>query len=125
MVDLANTLQQGVSALPSTIIHRLPISAASSRKSVPKPEVADAVDQIAHHAAVRGLVPDVLETLVDVVTVTPCYLDQSIAGKVVKALVPRRKVADSVVIKVIACLGNGQRKPAPAIQVTIEKPCTA
>lgn len=52
-----------------------------------------------------------------VLTTTPCYLDQSTIGNVVKILFPRRKVSEDVVVKIVGCFGKGQSKPSLATQV--------
>ncbi|TGZ84040.1 Mis6-domain-containing protein [Ascodesmis nigricans] len=93
--------------------------AATVRKSIAKAEVENAVDRITQNAEIRGLLPDVLEILVDTVTTMPCYIDQPSATRIIKGLIPRKKVQDTIAIKIIGCLGNGPRKPSSAIQVAL------
>jgi len=59
----------------------------------------------------------VLEILVDTLTKTPCYLDQATSGRIIKALIPRRKVSEEAVLKIVGCLGTGPNKPSFVIQV--------
>lgn len=53
----------------------------------------------------------------EVLTATPCYLDQSTVSNIVKILFPRRKVSEDIVVKVVGCFGQGQSKPSLATQV--------
>ncbi|KAL7276680.1 hypothetical protein RUND412_000340 [Rhizina undulata] len=90
--------------------------AASERNSVVRSEIANAVHSISQHASVRGLAKGALEALVDKLTTAPCYLDQSTVAGIVKILLPRGKVSDNAVVKIIGCFGQGQTKPPIATQ---------
>jgi centromere protein I len=95
------------------------ISAATTRKSVSKEDVAVSIEAISQHAQVRGLPAEMLEMLIDSLTIVPNHLDTGAAGRMVKLLLPRRKVTESVVVKVVAGLGWGKKKPPVSTQVRI------
>ena len=92
--------------------------AASARTAVPRPEVAAAVDGLARYASVRGLAPDVLAVLIESLTCTPFHLDRTLAGRIVaRTLLPRRKVSEALVLRIVAALGSGPAKPPLPVQV--------
>ncbi|RPB05832.1 Mis6-domain-containing protein [Choiromyces venosus 120613-1] len=93
--------------------------AASIRNSLSKNRIAGVIDSISQHATVRGLTNDSLEALINVLTSSPCYLDQPSVGSIVKILFPRRKVSENVVVKVVGSLGQGQSKPSLATQALL------
>ncbi|KAG0135182.1 Mis6-domain-containing protein [Tuber indicum] len=93
--------------------------AASIRNSHSKNRIASVIDSISQHATVCGLANDSLETLIDVLATSPCYLDQSSVGSIVKILFPRRKLSENVVVKVVGSLGQGQSKPSLATQALL------
>ena len=84
---------------------------------MPKPEILAAIESLSTHATIRGLSEEVLDSLIEILTKTPCRLDQFVAARIVKALIPRRRVAEEVVLKVVGCLGVGTHKPQLGIQV--------
>ncbi|KAL6849551.1 hypothetical protein ACO1O0_009092 [Amphichorda felina] len=66
----------------------------------------------------RGLLPDALNELVDLVT-TPCFLDQGSLNAIVRNLYPAARVSRDVVIRVVACLGHGLLKASLNIQAAL------
>jgi centromere protein I len=68
----------------------------------------------------EGLSDASLEKLVDIITL-PNELDQGSIGNLIKNLYPVGKVTDSIVIKVIGCLGHGEAKPSYASQAALLK----
>ncbi|RPB16110.1 Mis6-domain-containing protein [Morchella conica CCBAS932] len=93
--------------------------AASTRNSLSKSDITDAIEKLSQHASVRGLADDALENLIGILTKTPCYLDQSAISNIVKVLFPQRKVSEDVVIKIVGCFGQGQSKPSLATQALL------
>ncbi|CCX06676.1 Similar to Centromere protein I; acc. no. Q8AYS7 [Pyronema omphalodes CBS 100304] len=90
--------------------------AAETRNAVSKSKVSEAIDGLTQFATIRGLRPEILQSLVDTLTKTPCYLDQSQCGRIIKALIPRRKVSEEIVVRVVGCLGNGVHRPGAGVQ---------
>jgi hypothetical protein len=84
---------------------------------VPKAEFVAAVNGLSQHASIRGLAPEILDLLIDTLTKAPSFLDQSTSIRIIKALMPRRKVSEDSVLMVVACLGMGPNKPPLATQV--------
>lgn len=66
----------------------------------------------------RGLLPDALNELIDLVT-TPCLLDQGSLNSIVRNLYPATRVSRDVVIRVVACLGHGSLKASLNIQAAL------
>ncbi|KAF8248769.1 Mis6-domain-containing protein [Wilcoxina mikolae CBS 423.85] len=90
--------------------------AASARNAVPKQEVVAAIDGLSQYSSVRGLSKEVLEILIDTLTKAPCHFDQGTSGRIIKALIPRGKVSQEAVLKIVGCLGSGPNKPSFSIQ---------
>lgn len=93
--------------------------AASTRNSLSKSDITDAIEKLSQHASVRGLANDALDNLISTLTKTPCYLDQSSINNIVKILFPQRKVSEVIVVKIVGCFGQGQSKPSLATQALL------
>ncbi|KAA8895854.1 Mis6-domain-containing protein [Sphaerosporella brunnea] len=91
-------------------------AAASERKAVPEGQFVRAINGLSQHAKIRGLAPDVLDTLIDALTKAPSFLNQTASARIVKALIPRRKVSEENVLTIVGCLGIGVNKPSLATQ---------
>ncbi|KAI5803123.1 Mis6-domain-containing protein [Geopyxis carbonaria] len=89
--------------------------ASSNRKAAPKDKVNAAVEKLSQYASVRGLSPEILDRLIDVFTLES-LLGQASTNRIIKALYPRTKVAENIVIKTVGCLGHGPKKPSHGIQ---------
>ncbi|PHH89259.1 hypothetical protein CDD83_6394 [Cordyceps sp. RAO-2017] len=85
-----------------------------SRASNIKPTVA----RLASLAYDRGLLPDALAQLVDLVA-TPSFLDQASLGSIARKLYPREKVPRHVLLRVVAALGHGALKPSMTLQASL------
>ncbi|PQE30791.1 Mis6 domain-containing protein [Rutstroemia sp. NJR-2017a WRK4] len=83
-------------------------------------KISSHVDKLCSRAYDEGLSDASLDKLVDIITL-PNELDQGSIGKLIKNLYPVDKVTDSIVIKVIGCLGHGQAKPSYASQAALLK----
>lgn len=84
----------------------------------PKARLADIKPTVARLASLayeRGLLPDALVELVDLVAV-PSLLDQASLNALVRNLYPRDKVSRSVVLRAVAALGHGALKPSLNLQ---------
>jgi centromere protein I len=68
----------------------------------------------------NGLPPDLLESLIDLITL-PNHLDQASLGSIIRNLYPAGKVNDECVIKVVGCLGHGRTKPSFSAQAGLIK----
>ncbi|KAF2454485.1 Mis6-domain-containing protein [Lineolata rhizophorae] len=79
-----------------------------------------AVDFACQHAASRGLLPEELESVVDVVAVRS-HLDQASCTALVRALYPAATVSAEVVVGVVGCFGQGATKPPPAVQAALAR----
>ncbi|KAI1391110.1 Mis6-domain-containing protein [Hypoxylon trugodes] len=78
-------------------------------------DVKSDVEKLTSLSYERGLLPDDLDQLIDLVT-TPSFLDQASLGNIVRNLYPASAVNVDLVVKVIGCLGHGKLKPSLAIQ---------
>lgn len=79
-----------------------------------KPTVADLIS-LGHD---RGFLPDALESMIDVLTV-PSHLDQASLSSIARNLYPATAPSRMVVLRVVSCLGHGQRKPSLNIQAAL------
>lgn len=79
-----------------------------------KPTVAN----LASAAYDRGLLPEALSELIDLVT-KPSFLDQASLNAIVKNLYPAARVSRDVVLRVVACLGHGHLKASLNIQAAL------
>lgn len=85
-----------------------------SRAANIKPTVA----RLASLAYERGLLPDAVAQLVDLVA-APSLLDQASIGALVRSLYPAGTVPRDVVLRVVAALGHGALKPALGVQAAL------
>lgn len=93
------------------------IAASSSRKTVSKSDLVAAVDALSQYSSRRGLSPEVLEILIEALTKHPFHLDQGVSNRLIKTLIPRKKVSQEIVLKIVGCLGSGANKPPLGTQV--------
>lgn len=66
----------------------------------------------------RGLLPDALNELIDLLTI-PSFLDQGSLNAIARNLYPATRVSTDVVIRVVACLGHGRLKASLNIQAAL------
>ncbi|KAK7202554.1 Mis6-domain-containing protein [Myxozyma melibiosi] len=90
-------------------------SALPSR--APRSLVADQLSLIGIHVYEHGLSPQDLLLAAEVLT-SPAVLTTSDALQLVKLLIPKESVGDEVVLRIVGCLGVGQGKAEPAVQVS-------
>ncbi|KAJ9143753.1 Centromere protein I [Pleurostoma richardsiae] len=76
------------------------------------------VEELTSLAYERGVLPEDLTELVDLIT-TPSHLDQASLAAIVKNLYPVEKVSEEALLKVVGCLGHGQLKPSLTIQALL------
>lgn len=76
------------------------------------------VEDLSSLAYERGVLPEDLERLIDLIT-TPAHLDQASLAAIIKNLYPTGKISDEAILKVIGSLGHGQLKPTLAIQALL------
>ena len=87
----------------------------------PKSRPANVKPTVAHLASLayeRGLLPDALAQLVDLVA-APSLLDQASIGTLVRNLYPAGDVSRDVVLRVVAALGYGALKPTLGVQAAL------
>ena len=104
--DEINHLIQGV-------VHAANTPPKSRHTSI-KPTVASLVSL----AYDRGLLPDVLSELIDLVT-APSHLDQASLASIVRNLYPATRVSRTIVLRVVAALGHGELKPSLNVQAAL------
>ncbi|KAI5804091.1 Mis6-domain-containing protein, partial [Peziza echinospora] len=85
--------------------------ASARRIDVPKEQVHEAADDFVQYASINGLTDETLDAVIDILT-TPSKLDQVTISAVIKALYPRNKVPEAIVVKVVGCFGHGESKPS-------------
>lgn len=91
----------------------IPLAARIPAKQRPV-KITRVVDIVASKAYERGLAQDLLEEVVDIITL-PNELDQGSVATLIRNLYPAGRVTDEVVLKVIGSLGHGKAKaPFPA-----------
>lgn len=95
-------------------------TAATTKQSVPRDDISTAIESISPHASARGLPASTLELLLDALTLSPNHLDAASAGRIVKLLIPRQKVGEGAVLRVVQCLGAGRGRASLGVQ---EKLC--
>ncbi|GAO48660.1 Mis6-domain-containing protein [Saitoella complicata NRRL Y-17804] len=79
----------------------------SARVKVDKVVVVDALNVIGPHAVRNGLTDEMMSRLVEVIANPNSALDSGTASLLVKALLPRNRVPESIVLKIVGCLGRG------------------
>lgn len=80
-----------------------------------KVNVNAAVGELSNYASMRGLSHESLDELIDILT-TPSKLDQITITAILKHLYPRGTVAETIVVKIVGCFGQGKYKPALSTQ---------
>ncbi|KYK58654.1 hypothetical protein DCS_05671 [Drechmeria coniospora] len=107
------TTDEDVNALVHVVVSasKLP---AKSRSTAVKPVVA----QLASLCYERGLLPDALGQLVDLLT-SPSYLDQASLQTLARNLYPRGKVEADVVLRILGTLGHGRLKMSLGVQAAL------
>jgi centromere protein I len=83
-------------------------------------KISSVVDRVVSKAYENGLVPDLLEEVVDIVTL-PNELDQASVAMLIRNLYPAGRVSDDVVVKVVGSLGHGKAKAAFPAQAALLK----
>ncbi|KAK2029685.1 Mis6-domain-containing protein [Colletotrichum zoysiae] len=78
------------------------------------------VETVAAFAYDKGLLPEPLSELIDLLT-RPSHLDQASLNLLVKNLYPATRLSRHVVLRVVGCLGHGELKPSLALQSNILK----
>ncbi|BFZ62411.1 hypothetical protein YB2330_003505 [Saitoella coloradoensis] len=79
----------------------------STRVKLDKVVVVEALNVIGPHAVRNGLTDDSMSRLVDVIANPNSTLDTGTASLLIKALLPRNRVQDSIVLKIVGSLGRG------------------
>lgn len=74
------------------------------------------VETITTLSSDRGIAPDDLVRLVDLVTAPGHHLDQATLAAIIRNLYPIDSVPESVVLAIVGSLGHGQLKPSLPIQ---------
>ncbi|KAM3442925.1 hypothetical protein NHJ13734_002069 [Beauveria thailandica] len=88
--------------------------APKARATLIKPSI----NSLASLAYERGLLPDALDALLELIT-TPSLLDQASLGVLLRGLYPVTRVSAACVLRVVGALGHGRLKPAMAIQALL------
>ncbi|KAK9323370.1 centromere protein I [Lipomyces orientalis] len=91
---------------------------ASLTSAISKSTASDHLSMITIHVYDYGLSREDLSKAIDILT-QPSSLRTSQALQLIKLLYPREKVDDDVVIRVVGCLGVGQRKADQPVQVNL------
>ncbi|KAF9874862.1 hypothetical protein CkaCkLH20_07556 [Colletotrichum karsti] len=78
------------------------------------------IDRLASAAYVKGLLPEPLTELIDLIT-RPSCLDQGGLNILVKNLYPAERLSDDLVLRVVGCLGHGELKPSLVLQSNLLK----
>ncbi|KAI9802840.1 MAG: hypothetical protein M1833_001439 [Piccolia ochrophora] len=81
-------------------------------------QIKSSVDEVCRYAFENGLSPEALDRLIDVVTQSHT-LDQASVGELIRNFYPLEKVSSDVVIRVVAGLGQGDRKPSLPAQAAL------
>jgi centromere protein I len=98
----------------------VPIAAAKLPAKQRGVSVKPTIERLAARFYERGVLPDELNRLIELIT-TPNHLDQASLGTIVRNLYPSGKVADLAVLKIVGCLGHGQLKPSLNVQSLLLK----
>lgn len=106
---------------PSRSPHSLSIDTCPASKVPAKKRhvsVKSTVDGLTSQAYEKGILPDDLDGLVDLIT-HPDHLDQASLGALAKNLYPVGKVSQDIILKVVSSLGHGELKPSLAVQALL------
>ncbi|WDK12524.1 hypothetical protein CGRA01v4_03804 [Colletotrichum graminicola] len=104
-------------------IHRLVEDVIEASKLPAKrraTSIKPTVETIATFAYDKGLLPEPLSELIDLLT-RPSHLDQASLNALVKNLFPATRLSRHVILRVVGCLGHGELKPSLALQSNILK----
>ncbi|KAI5461204.1 Mis6-domain-containing protein [Mariannaea sp. PMI_226] len=85
-----------------------------SRTANVKPTVANLTSLLYE----RGVLPDVLDDLVNLIT-KPSHLDQASLSAIVRNLYPATQVSANVTLRIVSCLGHGKIKPSLPLQAAL------
>ncbi|KAH8600869.1 Mis6 domain-containing protein [Bisporella sp. PMI_857] len=99
-----------------TDLEKAAITPANQRKI----KITSTLEQVCANAYQNGLQHAYLERLINIITL-PNTLNQGEIGNLIKNLYPTSKIADAVVIKVVASLGHGREKPSYSTQAALLK----
>lgn len=104
---------EDIDLLVQDVVHasKLP---PKSRSTNIKPTVA----KLTSAAYDRGLLPEALSDLVDLVT-SPSHLDQASLNSIVRNLYPATRVSRDIVVRLVACLGHGHLKASLNVQAAL------
>jgi hypothetical protein len=80
--------------------------------------IKPAVERLCSECYEKGVLPDALTELIDLITI-PNHLDQASLNSIVRNLYPASAVNSDVIINVIGSLGHGALKPSLAIQAAL------
>jgi centromere protein I len=83
-------------------------------------KITRVVDTVASKAYEHGLSQDLLEEVVDIITL-PNELDQGSVATLIRNLYPAGRVSDNVVLRVVSSLGHGKSKAAFPAQAALLK----
>lgn len=78
------------------------------------------VETLASECYDKGLLPDALSELVDLI-IHPSHLDQASLNNLVRNLYPATSIDAHLIIKIVGCLGHGVLKPSLGIQAALLK----
>lgn len=84
---------------------------AKRRPADVKPKAVD-LGSLAYE---RGVLPDDLDVLIDLIT-AKSHLDQASLNNIIRNLYPVGRVSEDVVFRIVGCLGLGELKPPLTIQ---------
>ena len=101
---------EDISLLIRDIVEASKLPTKSRSRDV-KPSVANLASALYE----RGVLPDDLSDLIDLITV-PNHLDQASLNTIARNLYTVSRVSDDVVLRIIASLGHGQLKPSLTLQ---------
>lgn len=78
------------------------------------------VETLASECYDKGLLPDALSDLIDLI-IHPSHLDQASLNNLVRNLYPATSIDAHLIIKIVGCLGHGVLKPSLGIQAALLK----
>ncbi|ETS80560.1 hypothetical protein PFICI_08089 [Pestalotiopsis fici W106-1] len=78
------------------------------------------VETLASECYDKGLLPDALGELIDLI-IHPSHLDQASLNGLIRNLYPAVSIDGELVIKIVGCLGHGVLKPSLGIQAALLK----
>lgn len=96
------------------------MTAARTQSKQRAVKITGVLDKVATRAYEEGLTEDLLDELVDIITL-PNELDQASVAIIIRNLYPANKISDEVVVKVVGSLGHGKAKAAFPAQAALLK----